>query len=147
MLTNRAALDGARALELFAGTGAVSFELLSRTEETTVTAVEQNGPLTTFIREAAAALGVADRLRVVRGDALKFMAAGGDGGGPYDFIFADPPYALREMALLPDLIFDNGLLAPDGWLVLEHGRQHQFQKLARFVEERAYGEAVFSFFR
>ena len=146
MLEHRMALENSRALELFAGTGAVSFELLSRTGEAMVTAVEQHGPLAVFMRDTANTLGVAGRLRVVRGDALKFISAG-NGGEQYDLVFADPPYALREMALLPGLVLERGLLAEGGWLVLEHGRQHRFEKLARFVEERAYGEAVFSFFR
>ncbi|WP_315356170.1 RsmD family RNA methyltransferase, partial [Segatella oulorum] len=65
----------------------------------------------------------------------------------FDFIFADPPYALRELPQIPDLILESTLLRPDGLLVFEHGKDHDFSQHPRFVEHRQYGSVNFSIFR
>ena len=64
----------------------------------------------------------------------------------FDLIFADPPYALERLAELPDLILDKGMLAPDGLLILEHGKDHSFANHPHFMQERVYGSVHFSFF-
>lgn len=144
ILAHQLDFDNLRALELFAGTGAISFELASRCPAAVITAVEQHAALAAFIKSTAALLGVASQITVLRADALKFIAGA---TVAWDFIFADPPYALPQMAALPDMVCNNGLLCPGGLFVLEHGRQHSFQQHPYFTEERMYGEAVFSFFR
>ena len=65
----------------------------------------------------------------------------------FDFIFADPPYALKELATLPDLIFEKGLLKDDGLMVLEHGKDYDFSTHPHFVEHRQYGSVNFSLFK
>jgi 16S rRNA G966 N2-methylase RsmD len=64
----------------------------------------------------------------------------------FDIIFADPPYALTRLAELPDLILNKGMLAPEGMLILEHGKDHSFAEHPCFVQERVYGSVHFSFF-
>jgi 16S rRNA G966 N2-methylase RsmD len=69
------------------------------------------------------------------------------GGEQFDFIFADPPYALKELAQIPDLIFQNNLLKDGGLFVLEHGKDNSFEQHPHFVEHRVYGSVNFSIFR
>jgi 16S rRNA G966 N2-methylase RsmD len=65
----------------------------------------------------------------------------------FDFIFADPPYVLKEIPELPDMILERNLLKEDGLLVVEHGKDHDFSQHPRFVEHRHYGSVNFSFFQ
>ena len=82
--------------------------------------------------------------RSIRADVFKFIQ---NGRGSYDFIFADPPYELKGIEEIPDLIFNNHLLKEEGLFVLEHGKQNSFENHPRFVEKRVYGSVNFSFFR
>jgi 16S rRNA G966 N2-methylase RsmD len=65
---------------------------------------------------------------------------------PFDFIFAGPPYALKGLDTIPDVIMANGILAEAGLLVLEHNPGHDFREHSWFVEQRNYGQTWFSFF-
>jgi 16S rRNA G966 N2-methylase RsmD len=65
----------------------------------------------------------------------------------FDLVFADPPYALKELPQVPDLVLDGALLKEGGILVFEHGKEHDFSHHARFVEHRRYGSVNFSIFR
>ena len=65
----------------------------------------------------------------------------------FDFIFADPPYALKELETIPSRIFEKGLLKEDGLLVLEHGKDNHFENDPHFIERRVYGSVNFSFFK
>ena len=80
----------------------------------------------------------------VCGDALRFISKGSK---EFDFIFADPPYALREIPEIPERVMASKLLAPGGLFVLEHGKQNDFSNHPDFLEHRAYGSVNFSFFR
>ena len=80
----------------------------------------------------------------VCGDALRFISKGSK---EFDFIFADPPYALREIPEIPERVMASKLLAPRGLFVLEHGKQNDFSNHPDFLEHRAYGSVNFSFFR
>ena len=64
-----------------------------------------------------------------------------------DFIFADPPYALKELETIPELIFQNNLLKEGGLFVLEHGKDNNFEENPHFIERRVYGSVNFSLFR
>jgi 16S rRNA G966 N2-methylase RsmD len=64
----------------------------------------------------------------------------------FDMIFADPPYDLDKLTLIPDLIFKNNLLKADGLFVLEHSSKQKFDEHPNFVDHRAYGNVNFSFF-
>ena len=111
-----------RALDLFAGTGSITLELLSRGCRE-VMSVERDRQHYAFIR---------------------FISKGFK---EFDFIFADPPYALRELPELPERVMSSKLLAPGGLFVLEHGKHNDFSDRPDFLEHRAYGSVNFSFFR
>ncbi len=134
--------DGKTALDLFAGTGSISLELASRGCQQVVS-VEADRDHAAFIRQCFAKLG-ADNQLLIRGDVFKFLKTCRQS---FDFIFADPPYALRELPQIPDLILESTLLRPDGLLVFEHGKDHDFSQHPRFVEHRQYGSVNFSIFR
>ena len=134
--------DGKRALDLFSGTGSISLELASRGCQQVVS-VEADRDHAAFIRQCFAKLG-ADNQLLIRGDVFKFLKTCRQS---FDFIFADPPYALRELPQIPDLILSSTLLRPDGLLVFEHGKDHNFPQHPRFVEHRQYGSVNFSIFR
>lgn len=134
-------LGGARVLDLFAGSGALGLEALSR-GAAHATFVEKAGEALRVLRANAATLGVADVCTVHRSDVLRFL----EGKPPSGFavIFADPPYALAELPRLPDLALP--LLAPDGLFVLEHDTTHAFDDHPALVTSRAYGRTVVSLF-
>lgn len=134
--------DGKTALDLFAGTGSISLELASRGCQQVVS-VEADRDHAAFIRQCFAKLG-ADNQLLIRGDVFKFLKTCRQS---FDFIFADPPYALQELSKIPDLILESTLLRPDSLLVFEHGKDHDFSQHPRFVEHRQYGSVNFSIFR
>ena len=115
--------DGVTALDLFAGTGSISIELVS----------------SKVMREVKT-----DKCIPLRADVFKYI---GKCGLQFDFIFADPPYALKELPDIPDLIFQYHLLKPEGIFVLEHGKDLSFESHPCFSEHRHYGSVNFSFFR
>ena len=134
--------DETRALDLFAGTGSITLELLSRGCPEVVS-VERDRQHFAFISQVLRSL--ADpAARPVCADALRYIQRA---TRSFDLVFADPPYALKELALLPTQILDKQLLAPDGIFVLEHGKDHDFATHPRFIEHRSYGSVNFSIFR
>ena len=131
-----------RALDLFAGTGSISLELLSRGCPEVV-CVERDRQHFTFLCRMFEALG--DKaVRTLCGDALRFIEKNGQ---PFDLVFADPPYALRELPELPDRVMGSRLLKPGALFVLEHGKDQNFSVRPDFLEHRVYGSVNFSFFR
>ena len=134
--------DGATALDLFSGTGSISLELISR-GCTTVISVEADRDHHNFIKQCLAKLGT-DRCTAIRGDVFRFVKSCHH---QFDFIFADPPYALKDLAAIPDLIFSNNLLKQEGVFVFEHGKDNDFSSHPNFVEHRSYGSVNFSLFR
>lgn len=133
--------DNVTALDLFAGTGSISVELVSR-GCLRVISVEKDPLHFAFIRKVAAELG-ADNWMPVKGDVFKFVERYGERFG---FIFADPPYEMKELESVPDRIFEKNLLKEDGILVLEHGAKSCFKDHPHFLEHRAYGSVNFSLF-
>lgn len=134
--------DGLSALDLFSGTGSISLELVSRGCGRVV-AVEKDAQHYAFICKVMKELQT-DKCLPVRADVFRFMERCSE---QFDFIFADPPYALERLTALPDLILGRQLLKPDGLFVLEHGQKDGFTSHPCFVEHRAYGSVNFSFFR
>ncbi len=133
--------SGPTALDLFSGTGSISLELLSR-GCSQVVSVEKDFRHWQYLHRISKELG--DRnWKPLHADVFKFI---GRGGGPFDIIFADPPYALPNLAEIPNLIFEKGLLAEDGLFVLEHGKNLNFSEEPHFIEHRSYGSVNFSFF-
>ena len=148
ILQNRIDMEGIRALDLFGGTGSISFELLSR-GASNVTCVEMGHQQQQFIQKVAGELKIGRELTLVRGDVFRFLksqAALASDQGVFDLIFADPPYALPELPTLPTLVLEGNLLRPDGTFILEHGKDQDFTEVAGFREMRVYGAVHFSFF-
>ena len=142
VLTGYIDLDGATALDLFSGTGSITLELLSR-GCSRVVSVEQDRDHHRFITDCLKKLGTNVCLPL-RGDAFRFIKSCKQ---QFDFIFADPPYALKELPQIPHLIFDHNLLKEDGIFVFEHGKDNDFSQHPNFVEHRSYGSVNFSIFR
>lgn len=139
-LQSRMDLGGARVLDLFAGSGALGLEAVSR-GAAHATLVERHGPTLALARRNAQSLGVLDRVATARADALAHL---GRLSGPFDLILADPPYALAELPTLPGLARPH--LPPDGLFVLEHDTRHDFTEAGGLVWTRAYGGTVLSMF-
>lgn len=134
--------EDATALDLFAGTGSISLELVSRGCKQVVS-VEADRDHANFIRQCFKKLNE-DRDILVRGDVFRFLKSCHQ---KFDFIFADPPYALEDLAKIPDLVLNGELLNEDGIFVFEHGKNHDFSTHPRFLEHRSYGSVNFSLFR
>ena len=142
--------EGATALDLFSGTGSITLELLSR-GCASVTSVELDRDHHRFIKECIAKLqgernsqSPMANVQCLRGDVFRFLKSCKQS---FDFIFADPPYALRELPQIPDLILDKQLLKPDGLFVFEHGKDYDFSQHHHFVEHRSYGSVNFTLFQ
>ena len=142
VIENLIDIDGIEALDLFAGTGAISLELLSRCAAR-VTAVEKAMTQYAFIRRTAEQLGE-QNLNLIKGDVFKFLAAPHE---KFDFIFADPPYDLPRFGEIPQLVLQADILKPDGFFIIEHSRAYDFSTLPGFVDHRIYGSVNFSIIR
>lgn len=142
VLSNLTDLEGADALDLFAGTGSISFELLSR-ECRSVMAVEKNNQHASFIAKVAKELKT-ESLHLIRGDVFRYLSSAPMQS--FDFIFADPPYALKELPEIPRLVFERDLLREDGIFVMEHPKEYDFSELPYFNQRRIYGSVNFSIF-
>ena len=134
--------EGIDVLDLFAGTGGIGLECVSRGARE-VTAVEIAHVQQNWIIACCRQLGIRN-LNLIRGDVFKFLSACRT---KYDLIFADPPYALEQLPTLPDVILAQDILKEDGWLVIEHGKDTDFTNHTRHVETRTYGSVHFSFFQ
>jgi 16S rRNA (guanine966-N2)-methyltransferase len=141
ILNNHVDFEGLTVLDLFAGTGNISYEFFSR-GAAIVTSVENERRCSTFIEKTAELLG-AECITVFRSDVFQFLK---HPMGSYDVIFADPPYEMEEIAALPDMIFSTSILNEEGWFILEHYKRHHFKDHPFFDQHRTYGNVNFSFF-
>ena len=141
VLQNNFEWDTLRTLDLFGGTGCISYELASR-GATDLTIVEKDIQMFEFIKKTAADLKL-QNFKVIRSDVFKFIDQCSE---KFDFIFAGPPYALETIDLLPMKIFDRALLAPGGWFVLEHTPRNRYEDAPFFKTSRNYGTTIFSIF-
>ncbi len=142
ILSNEYEFEGLCVLDLFSGTGAISYEFISRGAEH-CWAVEMNPRNASFISTAAKNLGIGDRVSVVRHNVFDFL---GLCSRKFDLVFADPPYALSGLETLPDRVFECDVIHPGGYFILEHGPDKSFAGHRYFVKERKYGKVHFSFF-
>ena len=132
-----------RALDLFSGTGAISYELASRGCED-ITAVDSNVYAWKFIQETKDKLGFSNRIKVIKGNAFSFLKA--PAGNGYDLIFADPPFDMKNTGQLPELVFAQQWLKPGGRFVLEHPHDAELPVSEHFLEKRTYGNVNFSIY-
>ena len=142
ILNHRITWRDSRVLDLFAGTGNLSFECASRGCPD-ITAVDAHPGCTAFIRKTATDLKMP--IRAVRQEALSYLNRD---GSSYDLILADPPYDIAEdkMASLIALCTEGGRLKEEGLLVLEHSKEYDFSDFKGFQEVRHYGGTALSFF-
>lgn len=135
-------IEGKQVLDLFAGTGAISFEFLSR-GAASVTSVEMAAIQTNFIRSVKEKLDD-NALRVIKGDVFKFLASAKN---PYDIVFADPPYDHPRFGEIPSLIMNSQLVKTGSLVIIEHNDKYDFSSLPGFEQHRSYGSVNFSLFR
>lgn len=141
ILQNHLDFDGLEALDLFGGTGAITYELQSRGAGHSVI-VEKDPQMFAFIKKNLEMLGF-EKVRAVRMEVFDFLKTCND---TFDFIFAGPPYALETIDLLPEIIIGKGLLKADGIFVLEHTPRNDYKTFPGFMKQRNYGTTIFSFF-
>ena len=134
-------MEGLKVLDLFGGTGAISYEFASR-GASMVYCVEMAPLLANFIKSQAASLGMKN-LTVVRHNVFEFLDICHE---KFDIIFADPPYAFEGLGDLPDKVFSKDILHPGAYFILEHPEEYNFESNPYFVKERKYGNVHFSFF-
>ena len=141
ILQNNLEVDELKVLDLFGGTGCISYELASRGAPD-ITIVEKDNQMYDFIKKTSVDLAF-ENFTVVKSDVFRFIETTQQ---QYDFIFAGPPYALTTIDDLPIKIFENNLLKPNGWFVLEHTPRNNYKKFAHYKTERNYGTTIFSIF-
>lgn len=141
IIQNNLEIDTLKTLDLFGGTGCISYELASR-GAVELTIVEKDNKMYDFIKKTSADLDLKN-FNLVKADVFKFM---GTCNKSYDFIFAGPPYALTTIDDLPKFVFEKKLLNKGGWFVLEHTPRNDYKKYEHYRTERNYGTTIFSIF-
>lgn len=141
ILQHRINLEDIKTLDLFAGTGCISYELASR-GAADLTLIEKDPQMYDFIKKNLEMLKV-EHAKVLRLDVFSYLSSC---TGTFDFIFAGPPYAMGAIDELPKIIADKKLIAKDGYFVLEHTPRNSYEKYKGFEFQRNYGSTVFSFF-
>lgn len=141
ILQNRMDLDEIKTLDLFGGTGCISYELASRGASNQII-VEKNPQMAQFIQNNLDMLGV-EKAIVLRQDVFQFLETCND---KFDFIFAGPPYALGTIDELPKIIVSKRLISDHGYFVLEHTPRNNYEQFEGFSFARNYGTTIFSFF-
>ena len=142
VLNNRMDFDGIDVLDLFAGTGSISYEFASR-GAATVTAVEINSVHVNFIKSTAHGLGI-ENIFVVRANAFLYIKGVKK---QFDVVFADAPYDIEGSETLPNMVFGHEILKSGGVFILEHSRNLSFESHEYFFESRSYGSVHFTFFK
>lgn len=128
-------------LDLFAGTGGISFEFASRGAKQ-VTSVDIHVKCYDFIKKTAVAMNF-PMIHTVKANVFQYIKMV---KRKYNLIFADPPYDLENIETIPESIFENQLLLPEGWLIIEHSKDLHFESHPYFFQRRTYGKVNFSFF-
>lgn len=129
-------------LDLFSGTGSISYEFASRGVRS-VTSVEINSVHHNFIRRTAADLGIKN-LYAVKANAFLYLRSAAK---KFDIIFSDAPYDLEGAEEVIRLVFEENLLTDEGFLVFEHSKGKDFSDHPNFWQQRSYGSVQFSFFK
>jgi 16S rRNA (guanine966-N2)-methyltransferase len=141
VIANAFDIDDSEVLDLFSGTGNISYEFASR-DCKSIEAVEMRFQHYQFIKKTITELKF-HQMKVIKANVFSYIK---NTSNQYDIIFADPPYNLNKLDTIPDLIFDNCLLKKGGWLILEHNENYTFEDHPNFVEMRNYSKVHFSIF-
>jgi 16S rRNA (guanine966-N2)-methyltransferase len=142
VLNNHFNFDGLKVLDLFSGTGNISYEFASRGSDN-ITSVDGDMGCVKFIKQTAAEFDF--NIAAIKSDIFKFIEKCNTA---YDIIFADPPYALDQKTFdkIVISIFEKNLLNPDGMMVIEHSKYTKLDHLENFSFKKSYGGSIFSFF-
>ena len=145
ILTNRITLEGAWVLDLFAGSGSLGIEALSR-GAAHVTFVETNAEALEFIEKNVEQLGCENTTEILCQDAMQFLRRSQE---QYDLIFADPPYAYDETGTIPSVIFQDRILKKHGYLLIEHEYKLEFlgTPLYEVGPSKKFGRTRVTFFQ
>jgi len=141
ILQNRISFDGKKTLDLFGGTGSISYELASR-GAIDLTIVEKDPPMHAFIKKNIELLGI-QHCKVLKMDVFSYLDTCTE---QFDFIFAGPPYALGTIDELPKIIVERDMISKGGFFVLEHTPRNDYENFKGFSFKRNYGTTIFSFF-
>lgn len=141
MIQHKLDIENLKTLDLFGGTGSISYELASRGAQD-LTIVEKDTAMYEFIKKTGKDLRI-ENLVILKMDVFRFIQQCTD---HFDFIFAGPPYALATIDKLPVLIFEKNLLNSGGWFVLEHTPRNDYKTYPFYKMERNYGTTIFSIF-
>jgi 16S rRNA (guanine966-N2)-methyltransferase len=142
ILNHRIDFEEITLLDLFSGTGNISYEFASRgTQE--ITSVDVDFGCIKYIQKIAEELSFP--IKAMKTDVLKYLQASTDS---FDVIFADPPYnfSLEQLNTLVEMVFQNNKLNKEGFLIIEHSKHNDLSSISHFKESRKYGGSVFSFF-
>lgn len=142
VLNNHFSFEGLKVLDLFSGTGNISYEFASRGSDN-ITSVDGDFGCVKFIKQVAEEYDF--NIAAIKSDVFKFLEKNNNS---YDIIFADPPYALDQKTFdkIVLLIFDQNLLREDGMMVIEHSKYTKLDHLIHFSFKKSYGGSIFSFF-
>jgi 16S rRNA (guanine(966)-N(2))-methyltransferase RsmD len=141
ILQNRVQIEGAKTLDLFGGTGCISYELASR-GAADLTIVEKDVQMLAFIKKNIDLLKI-NNAHVLQMDVFQYLNTCTQ---QYDIIFAGPPYALNTIDDLPRIIVDRKLISEVGYFILEHTPRNDYKEFPGYSFERNYGTTIFSFF-
>jgi len=144
ILSNWYDFEGLKVLDLFAGSGSISYEFASRGVES-ITIVDKNPRYLSFIKQTFRNYfpELEGKVMIVQDDVRSFLK---ERELDYDIIFADPPYALSWLEQIPELLFENETVRDDTLFILEHPKKYDFSSHPYFFRHKKYGEVNFSFF-
>ena len=141
ILQHKIDFESIAVLDLFCGTGNITYEFASR-GCTDITSVDADRRCVRFVKETLEKLGA--KARVLQADVFRFLSSA---DGPYDLVFADPPYELDKTSTIPVLVKNGQLLKEGGWLIIEHPSKTKLESEWEPVEVRTYGNCAFSIYR
>ncbi len=141
IIENNLDIEELNTLDLFGGTGSISFELASRGAKN-LTVVEKDFKMHDFIKRTSGDLKI-ENISILKMDVFQFIQHCSE---KFDFIFAGPPYALGTIDELPKIIFEKKLLQEKGWFILEHTPRNNYKDFQFYKTERNYGTTIFSIF-
>ncbi len=142
ILENNFDVDELSVLDVFSGTGNIAYEFASR-GATKVTAVDINEKCVQFIKSVKEKQRFA-QMQVIKKDAFAFLKNAPE---KYDLIFADAPYAHKQIIEIPRIVSEKQLLTEKGWLIVEHESLLDLNTEPGFFDKRIYGQSAFSFFK
>jgi len=141
ILQNNISIPGIKTLDIFGGTGSISYELASR-GASELTIIEKDPKMYEFIKNKIEELNI-ENCEVIKNDVFRFLENCNE---KFDLIFAGPPYALKNIDSLPRIIREKELLNNGGWFILEHTPANNYENEELFKTMRNYGTTIFSIF-